>query len=65
MQEKFTFDKVTLIKIAKGAGIALVGALLTYLSEYISGVDFGEYTPVVVGIWSIAVNSVREFLKGA
>lgn len=64
MQEKFKFDKETLIKIAKGAGIALVGALLTYITEYLSGIDFGEYTPVVVGIWSIAVNAIREFLKG-
>ena len=63
-QEKFKFDKITMIKIAKGAGIALAGALLTYLTEYLSGTDFGEFTPIIVGVWSIAVNAAREFLKG-
>jgi len=32
---KFTFTKENLIKIAKGAGIAVGGALLTYLTQYI------------------------------
>jgi len=61
--EKFTFTKENLTKIVKGAGIALGGALLTYLASYISDTDFGLYTPMVVAIGGILINAGREFLK--
>ena len=60
---KFTFTKENLIKIAKGAGIAVGGALLTYLTQYISSTDFGQWTPVVVALGGIIINAGREFLK--
>lgn len=50
------------IKIAKGAGIAAIGAVLTYLTAWISGADFGSYTPMVVAAWSIVANLVRKFI---
>ncbi|NTU69324.1 hypothetical protein HGB13_00630 [bacterium] len=59
----FTFSKENLIKIAKGAGIAMGGALLTYLAQFISSTDFGIYTPVVVALGGILINAGREFLK--
>lgn len=59
----FTFTKENLIKIAKGAGIAMGGALLTYLASFISETDFGIWTPVVVAIGGILINAGREFLK--
>jgi len=61
--EKFTFTKENLTKIVKGAGIAIGGALLTYLASYISDTDFGLYTPVVVALGGILINAGREFLK--
>ena len=61
--EKFTFTKENLTKIVKGAGIAIGGALLTYLASYISDTDFGIYTPMVVAIGGILINAGREFLK--
>ena len=61
--EKFTFTKENLTKIVKGAGIAIGGALLTYLASYISDTDFGLYTPMVVAIGGILINAGREFLK--
>ena len=65
MQQSFSFDSITLGKIARGAGIAIAGALLTYLAQYISSTDFGVYTPLVVTIASILVNAGREYIKGA
>ena len=60
---QFTLTKENLIKIAKGAGIALGGALLTYLASFVSSTDFGIYTPVVVALGGILINAGREFLK--
>ena len=64
MQKKNSFDKVTLQKIAKGAFIAMGGALCVYLLETIPNTDFGTFTPIVVGMASILINAVREYLKG-
>ena len=60
---QFTLTKENLIKIAKGAGIAVGGALLTYLAQFISSTDFGIYTPVVVALGGILINAAREWLK--
>lgn len=60
---KFTFTKENLIKILKGAGIAIGGALLAYLAQYISETDFGVWTPIVVALGGILINAAREFLK--
>lgn len=54
--------KENLIKIAKGAGIAGIGAILVYLTEAIPGIDFGIYTPIAVAIFSILVNYVRKVI---
>lgn len=59
----FTFTKENLIKIVKGAGIAIGGALLTYLASFISETDFGQWTPIVVALGGILINAGREFLK--
>lgn len=64
MSYRFTLNKEDLKKIAIGAGIALAGALLTYITETITSVDFGEWTPIVVAIWSILANAARKFLVG-
>lgn len=60
---QFNFTKENMIKIAKGAGIAVGGALLTYLAQFISDTDFGQWTPVVVALGGIVINAGREFLK--
>ena len=54
--------KQDLIRIAIGAGIALLGALATYLEDTIPGIDFGQWTAVVVAINSILVNTIRKFI---
>lgn len=55
-------------KIIKGAGIALGGALLAYLSQVIPNEDFGKYTPLVTAAFSILINIGLKYIdatKGA
>lgn len=58
----WTLLKQDLKKLAIGAGIALLGALATYLQDTIPSVDFGAYTPIVVAVNSIIVNAIRKFV---
>lgn len=51
-------------KIGIGALIAGMGATLTYLCEAIPNVDFEQFTPLVVAVFSIIANAVRKKLAG-
>jgi hypothetical protein len=55
--------KLKLIKLFKGALIAAAGAGLTYMAEGAQGIDFGEFTPVVVAGFAVAVNAIRQVWK--
>jgi hypothetical protein len=57
------FTKENLVKIAKGAGIAIGGALLAYVAELLPNVDFGQWTPLVVALGGILINAARQFIK--
>jgi hypothetical protein len=57
-----SINKEDLTKLGKGLLIAVLGAALTYGSEWMSGADFGSWTPVVVAGWSVAVNFLRKFI---
>jgi hypothetical protein len=66
MQIQYSFDKETLIKIAKGSLIAITGgasiALLNYLGTIqISNVVLAGATATII---PILVNTVREWIKG-
>ena len=50
-------------KILIGAGVAGVGATLTYLLEALPQVNFGNYTPLVVASLSILANIVRKYFS--
>jgi len=52
----YKLNKADLKKIGKGAVIALLGAILTYGSDIILNIDFGNYAVLVTAIWSILVN---------
>lgn len=62
--KKYTLNKNDLEKIAVGAGIAVGGALLTYIAQMVTQIDFGPYTPIIVAVVSIFINSARKFLQG-
>lgn len=57
----FTIDKKGLIKVVKGALIAGIGAVLTYLEANIGSISFGDFTPLVVAINSVIVNFARKY----
>lgn len=63
--KQFNLNNVDYKKILTGAGIALLGALATYLQDTIPGVDFGLYTPVIVALNSIIVNAIRKFITSS
>ncbi len=56
-------NKTNGIKILKGAGIAIGGALLVYIAELLPSVNFGAYTALVVAIGGILINAVKEYLS--
>lgn len=60
---RFSIDLVGLKKVGKGALIAAGGAVLTYLAEAIPGLDFGEYTPVIVAVSSVLINAGIKFFS--
>lgn len=51
-------------KVGKGFLIALAGAGLTILAEMIPGLDFGQYTLVVVPLLSTLVNLGLKWYQG-
>lgn len=59
MAKSFSFGEYEFKKFAKGLGIAFAGAFATYLAEYIPGVDFGTWTPLVVMANSALVNAIQ------
>jgi hypothetical protein len=61
--KQFSLNNIDYKKILVGAGIALLGALATYLQDTIPGIDFGVYTPVIVAVNSILVNAIRKFIS--
>lgn len=61
--KKYQLNQQDLIKIGKGALIALAGVLLTYLSDMLPNIDFGQWTPLVVAFWSIVANIARKYLQ--
>lgn len=59
---KYKLNKADLFKIGKGLLIAMAGAGLTYLVDAVPNIDFGEYAPIAVAVFSVLVNMVRKFL---
>lgn len=62
MSKRFSLNKEDGKKILVGALMAILGALLTYITETIGQVDFQDYTPIVVAVWSIIANIARKYL---
>lgn len=55
-------EKIDWLSVFKGAGIAGAGAVLTYLTAWITKADFGDFTPVAVAAFSVFANVVRKYL---
>jgi hypothetical protein len=50
-------------KILKGAFIAILGLLATFLEEQIPHVNFGNYAVYAVALNSIIVNIIRQYIS--
>lgn len=50
-------------KIFIGLGVALAGAALTYVSQVITTIDFGSWTPIVVAGFSVLANVIRKWIS--
>jgi len=51
------------MKLVKGALIAGAGAAMAYMAEGLQGIDFGEWTPIVVAGFSVLVNAIRQAFR--
>lgn len=60
---RFTLTKEDRGKIFKGALIALLGALATYLQDTIPTIDFGTWTVLAGAVNSILVNAILKFVS--
>lgn len=60
--QRWSLIKQDLKKIGIGAGIALLGALATYMADTIPSIDFGSYSILVYAFNSVLINAIRKFL---
>ena len=60
--KKYELNKEDGVKIGKGALIAIGSVLITYAAQTIPNVNFGQYTPLVVGFSGILINFAKKFL---
>ena len=64
MSKKYSLDKFDWKKVLIGAGVAGTGALLTYITQVVTNLEPGIWTPIIVSAWSIFANIVRKWLEG-
>lgn len=53
-------DRYDLRKVAVGAGIAAAGAVLAYVTEWLSGQDLGDWGPLVGAVMAVLANFLRK-----
>lgn len=61
---KGSLNKNDLIKIGKGALIAIAGTLLTYAAQVVPGIDFGKYQMIVAPFLMIIINAGLKWYAG-
>jgi len=49
-------SKIDWLSVGKGLVIAMVGAGLVYLANWVKITDFGVYTPVITGLAAVLFN---------
>ena len=59
----FLLNKEQWISVGKGLLIAVGGAVVTYLAQISTQMDFGQLTPLVVAGFSVAINYIRKALE--
>jgi len=64
MSKKYTLNKADLLKIGKGAGIAVGGSMCAYLATIIPEMDFGPQTLLISTIAMILINAGLKYFAG-
>ncbi|MEK9207162.1 MAG: hypothetical protein AAB922_01680 [Patescibacteria group bacterium] len=59
---RFSLMSEDVVSLLKGLAITMAGAGLTYLTEYVGKMSFGQYTPIIVAMFSLVVNVIRKWL---
>jgi hypothetical protein len=67
---EFSITKAELAAVGRGLLVAVGGAVLTYLTVWITGTSFNvtidgnviNLTPFVVAAWSVVVNFARKYI---
>jgi len=62
LSPKYSF-KGTGLKILISLGLALLGAVATWLLTITDVVEFGQLTPFVAALAPIIANAIKEFIK--
>lgn len=62
--KKYQLNQKDLKSLAIGFLIVLAGATLTFVSDNVTEIDFGVYSPFVVAFAALLVNVGRKFLQG-
>lgn len=65
-QKKYSFDKVTLVKIGKGALIAAAGAASLFVLDYVGSLQIDDPLLASFVAWAVPTltNTIKEFIKG-
>lgn len=61
--ERLSLNWSEVQSIGMGALLAAAGAALTYLTQYLANVDFGQYTPMVTAIGAVLINAARKWIS--
>ena len=61
---KYTLNMGDLRSLWIGLLITLGGAILTYAADNLTNIDFGVYTPFVVPVAALMINTARKALAG-
>jgi hypothetical protein len=61
---KYSLNEIDWQKILIGAGVAVAGTLLTYITQIVTNLQPGPWTPVIVAGWSVVANIVRKYIAG-
>ena len=56
-------DQVDFAKLTRNAAIYGGGAALAYFVQYMVGVDYGVYTPLIAGALAGVLDALRRMLK--
>lgn len=60
---KGKLDLTDVVKLVRNGVIVAVGAFLAYISGNAAGVNVGEYTPIIVPLFALAVDAAYRWFK--